>query len=105
MTAGGTDRLAGDIDPRADDVPGFDGCLDAPVCAAGVTHGREAAVEHGAQPGRRARGDQGQRQHLHEAYVDLAVDGVDVTIDQSWHQRTLAAVDDRGLGRLNRAFT
>src|SRR5665213_4133010 len=75
MPAGWPDRLAGDIKSGASDMSGFDRSLDAPVGPAGVAHGGEATVEHGAQPGRRARGDQRQRQHLHEADIDLAVDG------------------------------
>ena len=81
---------------------GLDGGLDAPVGPAGVTHRREAAVEHRAQSRGRARGDERQRQHLHEADIDLAVDGVHVAIDQSRHQGALAAVDDLGPGGLDR---
>src|SRR5258705_11439923 len=102
MVAGGADRLTGDIKTWPGDMPGFDRGLDAPIGAAGVTHGREAAVEHGAQPRRRARVDQRQRQHLHEAYIDLAVDGMHVAIDQPRHQRALAAVDDISVSRLDR---
>src|SRR6478735_6073657 len=53
MPAGGTDRLTGDIKPRTRDMPGFDRGLDAPIGAASVPHGGEAAIEHGAQPRRR----------------------------------------------------
>ena len=102
MTARRADRLAGDIKPWTRDMSGFDRRLDAPVGPSGVADGGETAIEHGAQPARRARGDQGQRQHLHEADIDLAVDGVDVAIDQSRHQGALAAVDDIGPGRLDR---
>src|SRR5260370_41029210 len=102
MAAGGADRLAGDIKPWTDNMPGFDGCLDAPVGAASVAHRREAAVEHGAQSRRRARGDQSKRQHLHEADIDLAVDGVHVAVDQARHQRTLATVAHRRIRRFYR---
>src|SRR6185369_17662732 len=54
MAAGGANRLARDIKPRAGDMPGFDRGFDAPVGTAGVAHGSEAAVEHGAQSRRRA---------------------------------------------------
>ena len=81
---------------------GFDGGLDSPVGAAGIAHGGEAAIEHGAQSRRCARRDQGQRHRFHEANIDLAVDGVHVAVDQSRHQRALAAVDDIGLGCLDR---
>src|SRR5437762_3370050 len=45
-----------------------------------------------------------QQQHLHEADIDLAVDGVDVAVDQPRHQCALAAVDDIGFGRLDRSI-
>ena len=91
------------IKPRADVIcPVSIAVLMPQSAAAGVAHGGEAAVEHGAQPRRRARGDQRQRQRLHEADIDLAVDGVDVAVDQPRHQRAPAAVDDIGLGRLDR---
>ena len=87
---------------RGPEMARFDRGLDAPVAAAGVAHRGEAAVEHGAQPCRRARGEQGQRQRLHEADVDLAVDDVHVAVDQPRHQRAPAAVDDVSLRRLDR---
>src|SRR5450432_452979 len=98
VSPGGADRLAGDIEPRTDDMSGFDRGLDAPVGPAGVAYRGEAAVEHGAQSRRRTRGDQSQRQHLHEADIDLAVDGMHVAVDQSRHQGAPAAVDDISLG-------
>src|SRR5438128_2142827 len=54
MATGRADRLAGDIEPRTNDMPSLDRGLDTPVRPAGVTHGREAAVEHRAQPRRGA---------------------------------------------------
>src|SRR5437588_6437220 len=102
MAAGGSDRLAGDIKPWAGHVPGFNRGFDAPVGPACVAHRGESAVEHGPHSRRRACGDERQRQHLHEPDIDLAMDGVDVAIDQSWHQRAPAAVDDVSVPRLDR---
>jgi hypothetical protein len=102
MAASGTNGLACDEEPRARDVSGLDRGLDAPVGTSGVAHGGEAAVEHGAQPGRRARGHERQRQRLHHADIDLTVDGVDMAVDQARHQGALAAVDHGGIRRLDR---
>ncbi len=104
MSPGRADGLAGDEQPRTRDMPSLDRGLDAPVGPSGVADGGEAAVEHRAQPRRRARGDKRQRQRLHHPDIDLAVDGMDVAVDQARHQGALTAIDHGGIRRLDGRF-
>ena len=103
MAAGGADRLAGDINPRTDDMSGFDRGLDAPVGAAGVAQRGEAAVQHRAHLHRALRGEQGQGDVGQQAQVHLGQHDVDVRVDQAGHQGAVADVDALGVGRGDRA--
>ena len=102
MAAGRADRLAGNEQPRSGNKPRLDGGLDAPVGAAGVAHGRETAIDHAAHQLGRLGGQERQRHALEVADVHFSQEHVDVAVDQAGHQRALAAIDDPGLGRLDR---
>src|SRR5262245_43918746 len=93
MATGRSDGLAGDEQSGPHQMALFDAGLDAPIAPACVAHGRKTAIEHGAQPRCRSRGQQCERHGLHEADVHLAVDDVHVTIDEAWHQRAPATID------------
>src|SRR5262245_51546449 len=104
MPAGGPNRHAGDEQARPDQITLFDGGLDAPIAAARVAPGGEAAIEHGAQPDRRARGQQRQRHCLEKADIHLAMNDMHVAIDKARGERAAAAIDHFGLPASNRAF-
>ena len=107
MSAGRPERASGNEQARAADQPLLDRRLHAPIGAAGVAHGGEAAVEHLADALGGARRRQCQRYLLHAAHVDFAVHAMHVAIDQAGHQHAAATVDhlrrvgaDRPIGDL-----
>jgi hypothetical protein len=80
----------------------FHGGLQAPVGAAGVAHGREAAVDHAEHQPRGACRHQRQRHGFEVADVHLAQRDMDMAVDQARHQGTPAAIDHVGALRLDR---
>jgi hypothetical protein len=103
VPAGLADRPAGHEEPRPGQVALGDALANAPVGAARVAHGREAAVEHRAHEGGAARRHQGERDRFRGPDVDLGQEDVDVAVDQPGHQGAPAGVEREAGGDLDRS--
>ena len=91
------------IEPRPDEQALLDGCLHAPIGAAGVAQRGEAAHQHGVHGDRALGGEQGQRHIVQQPQVHLGQHDMDVAVDQPRHQRAVADRDARGGAGADRA--
>jgi len=99
VATGRAERLAGDEQPRTGQQPLVACLLEAPIGAAGITHGRKAAIQHGAHQHGGARRHQRQRHVLEPRQRYLRQHDVHMAVDQSRHQRAATTIDYAGVRR------
>ena len=102
VPAGRADGAAGNEQPWAGHDPLLNRCLQSPVGAARVPHGRKPTIERGPHKVNGPRRHQRQRDILELPDVDLGQTDVHVCVDQAGHQGALAAIDDRSIVRPDR---
>jgi hypothetical protein len=98
----GADRAPGDEHARPRQEAVRHAVAHTPVRASCIANGREASIDHGPHQRRGADRHQGQRDSFEIADVHFRQHHMDVTIDQARHQRATLAVDDIGVGCLDR---
>ena len=97
VAAGLGERLAAEDEARPGEQPLLDGLGEAPIGAADVAHGGEAALEHPAQDAGGVGGDVVGRPLGLRREVGRGGGDVDVAVDQAGHQRAAADVDRSGI--------
>ncbi len=87
-------HAAGPEQARPADEAGPQRLLDAHVEAAGVANGGEAPPQHPLEDGFGLYADPGWRTAGHGGQVHGGDRSVDMSVDEPWHQRPAAGVDD-----------
>src|SRR5207237_2868197 len=98
VSAGLTDRHAGNEKPRRIHEPALGRDLGALIATAGVAHGGKAPHQHVARVDHRLGGQQRQRHALEQREIDLGQKDVNMGVDQARHQRAAAQIDAGGVG-------
>ena len=102
MAAGRANGLACNKQTRTDDISLIDRFLDAPIGAARIADGGEAAINHALEQANSTRRHQGERHIFEAANRHFREEDMDMAVDEARHHRLAAAIDDCGRGALDR---